>query len=150
VSAPNTYRGSVVRAESVVPFQPETSREEPASQRPRNSSVPSDRPTQKWGSTRLSCPVISRLGQGAEHEANSSGSDVFWSERKPVSNQRARDQGRESLAAPQAWSKPQAMEPIAQTHRLNPGCPVRRRAHWPPSVKRPEIGSSQRLSPFGA
>ena len=50
----------------VTPLQPETSWEEPASQRPRNSSVPSYRPTQKWGSTRKGRLVISRLGRGAE------------------------------------------------------------------------------------
>jgi hypothetical protein len=50
----------------VIPFQLETSREERTSRRPRNSWVPSYRPTQKWGSTGVSCPVISRLGRGAE------------------------------------------------------------------------------------
>jgi len=141
-SAPNTYRGSVVQAGW---SQPETSREELASQRPRNSFVPSYRPTQKWGSTRKGCLVISRFGrEGAEP-----GNHVFGIEfgrspsRRPIKREGSRVK---SLSAP-TGSEPQ--QKSAGKTRLNPiEVPVRRPAHRPGSVKPLEIGSGQRLSPF--
>ena len=75
----------MVRLNRGNPIQPETSQEEPASRRPRNSSVPSYRPTQKWGSTRKGRLVISRLGRGAEPGKHLFGIGM-GSEPKPVSN----------------------------------------------------------------
>src|SRR5262249_50406506 len=78
------YRGSVVRLNQGT--QPETSQEEPASQRPRNSSVPSCRPTQKWGSTRKG---LSRYLQARERgrTRQTPFRHRDWSEPKPASNQ---------------------------------------------------------------
>ena len=82
----------MVRLNWGTPLQPATSGEEPASQRPRNSSVPSYRPTQKWGSTRKGRLVISRLGRGAEPGKHLFGIEMWVGAQAGVESI-ARDQG---------------------------------------------------------
>ena len=127
------------------PIQPETSQEEPASRRPRNSSVPSYRPTQKWGSTRKGRLVISRLGRGAEPGKHLFGIGIWVGAQAGVESI-ARDQGE----APKCTGGVEAPGETRCTENQAEPCkvPVRRWAHRPGSVKRLEIGSGQRLSPF--